>query len=58
MNFNKDSLLKFFNDKLTEADNINAASGEELLERWWTNTRRCCEKKENDYPKLPWECQI
>ena len=52
MNFDKDSLLKFFNDKLAEAENIDAANDEVSLERWWANTRRCCEKMGNDYLEL------
>lgn len=52
MNFDKDSLIKFFNDKLAEAGNIDAANDEESLNRWWANTRRCCEKMGDDYLKL------
>lgn len=34
MDFDKDSLLQFFNHKLAEAEKIDATNDEDSLERW------------------------
>lgn len=52
MDFDKDSLLQFFNHKLAEAEKIDAANDEDSLERWWSNVKRCCEKMGPEYVQL------